>query len=359
MIAQQSSQLFINEIRGAFNLKQVHFNDYQQYIEDKIETIADKYLLRYNRSRSWYVPKSLEAKFSVKYLCKLGGRSRKSQPNRKTFKTNCNSAIVIQCERSGDIITLSLLESECQFIHNHSVDPVELQRIINIIPKDKIKKAQELRSFHVPTGIIRVQLGLEYVSPQRFYDLFRYSNTRSDDSEVTNIKASLDEFQNQFSSNLMTNGKTVYAINMYNNLIKGAAFVLHCIYLDDTRNTNKWGMPLIAANSKDANGFVQLAGFGLMNSATQEDFELFLIGIQKCHGMVKNFVVDHNFAQIAAIRKIFPDAKLLYCLLHIKRNLIHAFKSDSEIVQNFLKLYDYRDGYNGKDWIPRLWLGCL
>ena len=46
-------------------------------------------------------------------------------------------------------------------------------------------------------------------------------------------------------------------------------------------------------------------------------------------------VVDRLCSQAKAIELVFPDAKIVYCLVHIRRDLLLYFKEDDEIIIGF------------------------
>ena len=43
-------------------------------------------------------------------------------------------------------------------------------------------------------------------------------------------------------------------------------------------------------------------------------------------------VVDHLQAQINALEKAFPNSYIVFCLVHIRRDLLLYFSSDDEII---------------------------
>lgn len=97
----------------------------------------------------------------------------------------------------------------------------------------------------------------------------------------------------------------------------------------------------------DANGKLQLVAFGITNGKEQHNFERFLIDVRESLGAVRVFVVDRNRAQQNAIESVFPESKLVFCRLHMERNVRQEFgtgptaKAYREYIQRLISEDDY------------------
>ena len=72
---------------------------------------------------------------------------------------------------------------------------------------------------------------------------------------------------------------------------------------------------------EDTNGKNQLLSFAIINNRTKESFVLYFEQLAELIPDVKTFVTDRNTAQVNAIEAVWPEAKIIYCQVHIGRNI--------------------------------------
>ena len=93
-----------------------------------------------------------------------------------------------------------------------------------------------------------------------------------------------------------------------------------CI-IDDTSCTNYYGLPILMLISEDPNGHSQVLSFSIMPSRVKTVFVEYLSQLKERIGSIRLFISDRNKTQISAIKEVFPDALIIYCSLHISRNI--------------------------------------
>ena len=93
------------------------------------------------------------------------------------------------------------------------------------------------------------------------------------------------------------------------------------IIIDDTSCTNHYYLPLVALIVEDQNGKNQLLSFALINNRTKESFIHYFEQIAIHIPEVNAFVTDRNIAQIEALKTVWPNANIIYCRVHIGRNI--------------------------------------
>lgn len=61
--------------------------------------------------------------------------------------------------------------------------------------------------------------------------------------------------------------------------------------------------------------------FAFLTSRTQESFKEYFLNVKNILGGIKLFICDRNKTQTNAIKEIWPSSKIIYCSVHIGRNL--------------------------------------
>lgn len=86
----------------------------------------------------------------------------------------------------------------------------------------------------------------------------------------------------------------------------------------------------------DQEDHTQLLGYSIIpNKSTNSFINFFNDFIELGGCSFRIIVVDRLQAQIKAIEKIFPNSHIIYCLVHIRRDLLMYFKENDEIIIGF------------------------
>ncbi|ELT87815.1 hypothetical protein CAPTEDRAFT_79899, partial [Capitella teleta] len=92
------------------------------------------------------------------------------------------------------------------------------------------------------------------------------------------------------------------------------------IQMDGTYSLNKGGMPLYALVAENCHRKGKLACLVLTRGETSLCIETMLERLKDSNsGLARTqvFIVDKDFAEIRAIKKVLPDVKDLLCIFHV------------------------------------------
>ena len=105
--------------------------------------------------------------------------------------------------------------------------------------------------------------------------------------------------------------------------------------------TNKFRYPIIAIFCFDENDKAQLLAVGIISGKTFNDFMIFLKDISELIN-IRVFICDRLEAQYKAIKKVFNTSHIVFCRLHIKRNIIDHCGKNSKIYSAINDLFNKR-----------------
>lgn len=104
------------------------------------------------------------------------------------------------------------------------------------------------------------------------------------------------------------------------------------VFMDDTCCVNYFDFPLICITFEDFNGVRQLLAFGFLPSKEEKDFNSFLYDIKNYISKpIRVFIVDRLKSQAKSIKNIFINAEIVYCRVHLERNIRTTFGHYSKI----------------------------
>ena len=73
--------------------------------------------------------------------------------------------------------------------------------------------------------------------------------------------------------------------------------------------------------SEDENGLSQVLTFSIMISRVKAMFVEYLTELKHRIGDICLFVFDRHRTQVVAIKEVFPDSYIIFCRVHIGRNI--------------------------------------
>ena len=268
---------------------------------------------------------------------------------RCTFHKNnqgdgCNACLVFRTDLINMQKAYSFVLEKSILTHNHPLTPNFVFSHRNCIPleiQDKIREQQEIG---VLPGRIRSNLNI-IVNKNIFYNIRRpiicKDRTESFNELIHKITQSMNQqvimHENQSNSNLDS-------LTVVYDEVRNSVYFNDIVIADDTAATNIYNLPMEVLACFDQENHTQILSFGILQDKTINSFENYFNDVKQIIGntKIRIFVVDRLSAQIAAIKNVFPDAFIVFCLTHIKRDLIKNFGRDSGIVQGFnYMLEDY------------------
>lgn len=108
---------------------------------------------------------------------------------------------------------------------------------------------------------------------------------------------------------------------VFHESIIGTSYATDVCILDDTSCTNHYGLPLLVLLSEDENARSQVLAYAVMMSRVKACFIDFFRELSQRIGAICVFVSDRNKTQVDALRHVFPDCAIIYCSVHIGRNI--------------------------------------
>ena len=108
---------------------------------------------------------------------------------------------------------------------------------------------------------------------------------------------------------------------VFHDRIVGTNYANDIIVIDDTSCTNYYKKPVIAAIVEDEKGYVQHLLYAITSHRTKAAFICYFNELKMQVGSVRVFICDRNEAQINAIKAVFPQSFIIYCHIHIGKNI--------------------------------------
>ena len=257
----------------------------------------------------------------IKFVCKF----------HTTKRTNCSSnfKILIRNDVVYDI------EFD-QKLHNHFLDELFISSRISLITSHTKDTITEASKNGLPTCYIR-RFICPKLLPDQLYNATRKGKKEYFDDEIGKLHEYLTSVQNnyctiwQFDSN-----NKFYDLLIINSRIKKCAYAKDIIVMDDTMCTNRFQYPILPFIVFDENNAVQILAIAIIKEKDEIYFANILRSFKSEINSVKIFLIDRLISQTNAIKKIFPSSKIVYCRLHIKRNIEHHMGRNSKILEAFM-----------------------
>ena len=108
--------------------------------------------------------------------------------------------------------------------------------------------------------------------------------------------------------------------------------------IDDTMYTNRYKFPIILCYCFDENDKAQMIALGILIGKTFDDFVGFLTNISN-YINIRIFICDRLEAQMKAIEHVFKESKIIFCRVHIMRNVSDHCGVNSIIYDSIRKLF--------------------
>ena len=126
-----------------------------------------------------------------------------------------------------------------------------------------------------------------------------------------------------------------YSLLIVNARIRKCAYSNDIVMIDDTVCTNQFGYPFINFIVFDENNMVQNLAVAIITSKEENNFVNIFQNLKEIIPEIRVFVIDRLRSQINALQKVYPQAYLVYCRIHIYRNIKNKMGSNKEILNLF------------------------
>lgn len=220
--------------------------------------------------------------------------------------------------------------------NNHSLSKHFVEAHRNCYSDCKIKDIQFQTELGVLPGRIRSNLGIECGSDVYFNIRRPVLNEQKNES----LDDLLDSLKNGTEKRIKVSKPldVLNSITIVDDEIASSDYSKDIVIMDDTMMTNMYGLPLETMVVIDQEDHTQLLAYSIIPNKSKISFINFLNDFIELGGsQFRIIIVDRLQAQINAIQEVFPESKIVYCLVHIRRDLLVYFDSDDEIIKEFDK----------------------
>ena len=289
---------------------------------------------------------------SIPFSAHLTDSNRKYLRYRCSFHESekCQSFLIFRKDIFGNITTYTFIESISNLVHNHSINPIFANAHRNCIPIDVQLKIQEQQQIGVFPGRIRSNLGVT-TNSNIFYNIRRPIIAKQRSETLKQIISHIHSSKNKeiiIHENEETNDLSSFIV-VYSH-VKNSDYYYDVVIADDTAATNIYNLPVEIVTCIDQESHTQLLSYGLLEDKTTNSFIQFFEDLRQItnNQSINTFIVDRLSAQKAAIKYVYPESNIVFCLNHIERDLIKNFGESSGIVEGFriiLKNYSLCEEY--------------
>ena len=254
--------------------------------------------------------------YGNRFIAFSTGKSRKTQ-----IFACCHRRTIFNCpvEAKFQLINGAAKFISCDEKHTHEINSKPNHRKQNSLTIKQRKEIKEATINGVTSGKIRLNMGL-LCSKDVLYGVRRPILKSYKINEMENLQKEMNLWKN-WKNILLIENKTFHGCYIHHIPICSSYYAKDICIVDDTSCTNYYGLPLLVMISDDENGRNQVLSFSFMENRTQQTFTNYFLSVKEIVGEIRLFVCDRNQTQINAIKAVWPNALIIYCLIHIGRNL--------------------------------------
>ena len=285
--------------------------------------------------------KTFTGKKTWVFTCAFGGQSKQGKyKTRKLCK--CPSYFKLTAEKKDDKILLTF--KEANFFHNHSLSP-DFFEAYGIISKARKRKIQELTNLGKKPREIRKIEDFSSIPAQNFYDIRRTILRNLTANQITDYLEKSEQILPHFKITHHWRNDTVLKIKKFNGstfvarIFENSLIAHDIVTLDDTCCINSYDFPLVILSFMDQNNTRQIHSFGIIPGREISHFEMFLTDVKNnIKHNFRVFIVDRWKAQFSAIQRVFPNSQIVFCKIHIERNIKCTMGQYSKCLNLFFQL---------------------
>lgn len=267
-------------------------------------------------------------KFNLRYIARSTGPSRSQQIFCCRYYNsifNCRAYLKYSYNRSNKIAYFE----QCDLKHTHDVKTTLKKKMMNQLSQIEKSRIKALTEAGMTASSIRL-LDKLTCSKDVLYSARRKVLVEMKENEMELLFNELKSWNNWEYIIKIDNEKRFNGCYAFNNYIIQKSYSSEICIIDDTSCTNLYGLPILCLITEDENAKSQLISFAILCSREKSEFIDFLTQLKTRIGNIRLFVSDRNKTQITAIKSVFNNCNIIYCSVHISRNLRQ--KAGNEIV---------------------------
>lgn len=281
-------------------------------------------------------------KFGIPYTCKDSKLNRDGfQKSYITFFCKFHTKKRTGCQSKFKIIIENKIVKDINFIeikHNHSLDRIYIESKISLITNEDKKILREAVHKGLSTPSLRKLTNINLL-PQQMYNVIRNEKKEYFSNEILNLQNYVKNIQNKFDVFWkFDNDNKFYNLIIINSIIKNCYYANDIVVIDDTMCTNNFDYPFFVFLVFDENNMAQILAISIISGKNEKSFEDILSSLKTFIPTIRIFIMDRLKSQTNAVKKVYPLSKIVYCRIHIERNIIKNIKiADSKEILNIFK----------------------
>ena len=152
------------------------------------------------------------------------------------------------------------------------------------------------------------------------------------------------------------NEKGLMLITYVSRRFSTSAIARDIVQMDDIVGTNLSHLAIVNLVFQDENEKTQVLAFAVTRDRDAKSFTSVLSDVKEIVGCPRAILVDRLRAQIAAIEEVMPETRVIFCHVHLQRNILKVFQSKAqevmclfhEFVTGKISLAEYSSGMMAK-----------
>ena len=235
--------------------------------------------------------------------------------HRKTIY-QCTATVKFTFDSNTCICHLESLDPK----HTHHIGQVVTHRIRNSLTNQQRDKIRNATKQGISAAKIRLDNKLT-CSKDVLYGARRFELKEIRNKEIENLLFEMSNSNNWSNQILLDEDNRFSGAYVFHDPILNCNYANDLCVVDDTSCTNYFGMPLLVMISEDQNAHNQVLSFAIMQSRIKNQFIDYFQHVKDRIGEIRLFICDRNITQISALNEVWPNCLIIYCAIHIGRNI--------------------------------------
>ena len=258
----------------------------------------------------------------LKFVCKLH--------TKRLCNCNCNFVVYVNNHK---IISINFINR----YHNHPLDELFIGSKVSLVTSREKKEMKCAARKGLPSNLIRKFYGSDLL-PNQLYNIIRKEKRTFFEDEIHKLYEYVQTLKNDFDFIWKEDSDDKFhSLLLVNSRINNCAYSSDIVMVDDTCCTNQFQYPILGFIVLDENNKVQVLGIGIITAKEEINFVDIFESLKEMNSNIRVFIVDRLKAQINALQIVYPEAFLVFCRVHIYRNIEHKMGRKHEVAELFWK----------------------
>lgn len=259
------------------------------------------------------------------YCCRFGGRVR----GINSAKSYCEAYVKFVREDDG-----SFSFKEANWEHNYKVDIETFESHFCTCTNNELNEIKAQQELGVAPAQIRTNLDIRKNSRNYYYHRCSSSNKFKKESLDEFLeKCSFPDFHREVST--FPDGSFACA-TFINKEVAISNYSSDTYVIDDTAKTNLYDLPVEVIIVIDEENKSQILSFSFLQDRTSIAYKYYFETVKQfTKNEPRTIVSDRSMAQLSACEEVFPNSIVVYCRVHLRRDLLKYFEATDDIIAGF------------------------